>query len=143
MGYRVEREDPRGVGAELQSLLEETRDTPTHPGRIEWLYTKNPFGDAIVWVLRDPSCRFAGFTAALPRTFSVNGRSRRGWIGADFSIAPAHRTLGPAIQLRRAAREAIDGDQADLLVSFPNRRMRSSKDPPVAARAGAGTCAGN
>jgi hypothetical protein len=44
-------------------------------------------------------------------------------MGADFSILPEFRTLGLAVKLRRAARDAIDAGGADFLYAHPNDRM--------------------
>lgn len=106
------------------SLLQQTRDTPPTPASLEWRYLANPHGQARAWVLVDDvSGEVGGYTVVMPRTMMRRGQTFAGWIGADFSILPKFRALGPALQLRRAAREAIDRGEADLLLSFPNLRM--------------------
>lgn len=108
----------------LVDLLSQTRSSPATLDRFQWLYRDNPDGAAIVWGLLDEdSDEIVGFTACLPRRVCVRGNSCMAWIGADFSIAPAYRTLGPAVKLRRAAKEAIDQGRADFLYAHPNERM--------------------
>jgi hypothetical protein len=105
-------------------LLSQTRDTAVDERVLTWRYLENPHGVARAWVLLDDTTREAGgFTVVMPRRMRVAGRELLAWIGADFSILPRFRALGPALQLRRAARDAIDAGEADLLYSFPNERM--------------------
>jgi hypothetical protein len=107
-----------------EDLLARTRETTPSPDVLAWRYLANPQGRALAWVLIDEkTSEIGGFTVVMPRTFLRAGETLRGWVGADFSILPKFRALGPALQLRRAAREAIDRGDADVLVSFPNQRM--------------------
>ena len=109
---------------DMVRLLVETRRRPARPERFEWLYRQNPDGAARVWGLRDGrSGELVGFTACLPRRIVVNGQVRIGWNGADFSIVPRYRTLGPAVKLRREAKLAIEAGRADFLYAHPNERM--------------------
>lgn len=124
--YDVVELDPRRDLSRLEDLLGSTRDEPLPRGRLPWLYLDNPDGTARIWgVVHRPTDRLAGFTAAIPRRIAVRGEVCRGWIGADFSMLPAHRSLGPALKLRRAAKDAIAAGEADLLYSHPNPRMES------------------
>lgn len=105
-------------------LLNLTRRDETDESRFHWLYNANPDGVAKVWSVRDPiSGQMIGFTAVLPRRVQVAGQIKIAWNGADFSIHPNYRTLGPAIKLRRAARKGIDENHADFLYAHPNDRM--------------------
>lgn len=109
---------------ECCSLLNATREHHSEVGRFDWLYLRNPDGPAIVWLLRESENGAAvGFTAALPRRMSVQGRERICWIGSDFSVLPKYRTLGLAVKLRRAAKDGIDAGRADFLYAHPNERM--------------------
>jgi hypothetical protein len=109
---------------ECCEVLNATRERQADLRRFEWLYLQNPDGEAVVWQLRDgKSGEVAGFTAALPRRMWVQGQQRLCWIGSDFSVMPKYRTLGLAIKLRRAARDAIDAGRADFLYAHPNDRM--------------------
>ena len=98
---------------ECCSLLNATREHHSEVGRFDWLYLRNPDGPAIVWLLRESENGAAvGFTAALPRRMSVQGRERICWIGSDFSVLPKYRTLGLAVKLRRAAKEGSGAGRA-------------------------------
>jgi hypothetical protein len=109
---------------EAIALLDATRRQPIDGARFDWLYRKNPDGEAVLWGIRKlDSGELAGFTAALPRRMMVEGQLRMAWNGADFSILPKFRALGPAIKLRRAAKEGIDAGRADFLYAHPNERM--------------------
>ena len=124
MTLRVEERDVAAHMGVWHDLLAQTRDTPVDPAALAWRYLQNPAGRARAWVLADDaSGEIAGFTVVMPRRMRAAGRELKAWIGADFSILPRFRALGPALQLRRAAREAIDRGEADLLYSFPNQRM--------------------
>ena len=124
MTLRVEERDVAAHMGLWHDLLAQTRDTPVDPAALAWRYLQNPAGQARAWVLADDtSGEVAGFTVVMTRRMRATGRELKAWIGADFSILPRFRALGPALQLRRAAREAIDRGEADLLYAFPNQRM--------------------
>ncbi len=120
--YEVQRETFSGLRDEIYALIDRVPNTSISPERCAWLYEHNPAGPAVLWTLRRNS-ELVGYTVAVPRLILIEGREARGWIGADFLIDPTCRTLGPALKLRRAARDAIDSGEADLLYSFPNKRM--------------------
>ena len=103
----------------VTQLFCEIRGVEASPERFRWLYLDNPAGTAEVWILRDAAGAPAGFTACLPRRVWVAGESRRALLGSDFSIFPRHRTLGPALTLRRQARPLVDEGEFDLLLSHP------------------------
>jgi len=125
LAYQVRREPPGAPGAEALHVLARTWASPPDRKRMAWRYEANPDGPAVTWTVREPAKGMVvGVTAVLPRRVVVEGRVRRAWIGADFSILPEYRTLGIAVQLRRAAREAIDAGEADFLLAFPNEPMK-------------------
>ncbi len=122
-GVFEESADARAVEL-AECLLNATRTREMNCRRMEWLYRRNPDGEAVVWTVRsNGGNEVAGFTVALPRRMVVDGQQRVCWNGADFSILPAYRTLGLAIKLRRAAKEAIDSGRVDFLYAHPNERM--------------------
>jgi hypothetical protein len=120
--FTVQREPFAEVRSSILALLDRVPALRIEPARCEWLYDQNPSGKAALWTLRR-GVDLVGYTVAVPRPIAVDGDILRGWIGADFVIDPACRTLGPALKLRKAAREAIDSGEADILYSFPNERM--------------------
>lgn len=112
------------VIGEAAGVLNATRRQEVGAGRMEWLYRRNPDGEAVLWAIRAAeSGELAGFTVALPRRVWVDGREHVCWNGADFSILPKYRTLGLAVKLRRAAKEGIDAGRAEFLYAHPNERM--------------------
>jgi hypothetical protein len=122
--YVVERQDAESSVAVAAELLRQTRDEAVSEEWLRWRYLANPEGRAAVWALRrEGSPEVVGHAAAMPRRVMVDGAVRRAWIGGDFSVLPAYRTLGLALRLRRAAREAVDAGEVDLFYSFPNERM--------------------
>jgi hypothetical protein len=124
MTYVVRREPVSQVFDELLAVLRQTRDGAIDEAWLERRYRESPDGEAALWTLRTEDGALAGYTVCLPRAVLVGGTTLRGWVGADFSILPEYRTLGLALRLRRAARDAIDAGEADLLYAFPNERMR-------------------
>lgn len=122
--YEVLEESPQEARAVCLSILNATRRHTNDADRFQWLYEANPHGNAVVWTVRNgASGEPVGFTAALPRKILVGGEERRCWVGSDFSMLPRGRTLGPAVKLRRSAREGVDAGRADFLYAHPNDRM--------------------
>lgn len=121
------REESAGqVLDEVLALLNLTR--PRRGEReldfLRWKYLENPDGVAVVWTLRTrPEGKLVGFTACIPRRVLVRGSEHLAWVGADFSIHPAFRTLGPAVKLRRQASIEINAGRADFLFAHPNDKM--------------------
>lgn len=94
--------------------------------RFDWLYFRNPDGPAISWkVVDEASGEIVGSTAVFPRRVRLAGGREivRAWNCGDFNILPKYRTLGVAIKLRRAARDAVDAGVAPFLYAHPNDRM--------------------
>ena len=111
----------------LIDLLKRNRKLPAsypYSARYDWLYLNNPHGLATGWkVVDDESHEVVGFTVALPREMSVQGKRVIAWNCADFSIDTKYRTLGVAAKLRRVARNAVDAGQYPFLYAHPNERM--------------------
>jgi hypothetical protein len=126
--YTIKDEWSVGLVGELFQRFRGSRESQA---RFEWLYLQNPAGAARVWVLYGQGGDPVGFTACFPRRMWVAGRPCIALVGGDFSIAPAHRTLGPAVLLRREAKALVDAGEFDLLYSHPLPAML-----PVHARVG-------
>lgn len=125
MKFEVIQEDLETSKVEAIDVLAATRKTRVDEERFKWLYQDNPDGEAVLWAVRETeSGVMAGFTVCLPRRILANGRELSAWNGADFSILPKYRTLGVALKLRRAAKEAIDQGVVPILYSHPNERMQ-------------------
>lgn len=106
---------------------------PTFHARLAQHYLENPAGPAACLVLEvGDTGEPVGMQGLLRRRFRSEVGSVRGAAMADYLVLPAHRTLGPALQLLRAALEAGQR-HADFLYGFPNKRAGV-----VFARAGLG-----
>ena len=92
---------PAGLTADREQLIEAFALwlTPLSTGeRFDWLYRKNPAGDARAWMLcSEPGV--IGACAAFPRQLFVKGAITGGYVLGDFCIKPAHRALGPATRV--------------------------------------------
>ena len=91
--------------------------------KFDWLYLDNPSGKARCWVLVDDAEAIVGISAAFPRMLRLGERELRAWVLGDFCVAQKLRSLGPAIQLQRAAFQAVDAGDVDLCYDFPSRSM--------------------
>ena len=91
--------------------------------RFDWLYRRNPDGEARAWIAEDAAGRAVGLAAAFPRRMIVQGREGRGWVLGDFCVDDDHRTLGPALQLQRACLAGVTAAGADVVYDLPGPRM--------------------
>jgi len=110
----------------LMSTLNENFRMQLPLDRFRWLYLDNPDGRAVAWFAIDESSGgIVGSTAVTPRRIRLghSGQEVVAWNCGDFSISPRHRTMGAAIKLRRAARDAIDAGARPFLYAHPNDRM--------------------
>jgi hypothetical protein len=101
--------------------------------RFEWLYWRNPDGEALAWIVEDAAGRAVGMAAAFPRRVRIHGRAGRAWVLGDFCVDDDHRTLGPAVQLQRACLAGVAAAGADVAYDLPGPRML-----PVYRRLGIG-----
>jgi GNAT superfamily N-acetyltransferase len=126
MGILVREADLATQMDTLRSLYDANRDTPAAPRRFPWLYLENPDGRATAWLaIDDRKGEAAGFTAVFPRRIRVAGHTVpvTAWNCGDFSIHKRFRTMGVAVKLRRAAKEAVDAGTCPFLYAHPNDRM--------------------
>jgi len=92
--------------------------------RFEWLYRRNPDGEARAWIAEDAATGSPiGMAAAFPRGIHFRGRGGRGWVLGDFCVADSYRTLGPALQLQRACLAGLAATGAVLLYDLPGAGM--------------------
>lgn len=127
MAYKVKKADIHKDKDLLLQLLTNNREKEGYPyeKRHNWLYYQNPYGPATAWIIwNEAAAQPAGFTAVYPRKILVNSKEYTCWNCGDFSIEKKYRTLGIAIKLRRAAKEAVDGGEIPFLYAHPNNRMR-------------------
>ncbi len=126
MGYTVKEADLQKERHIMVAILENNRNVPGFDfnKRFEWIYLNNPTGRARAWIIWDDSHNVpVGFTGVFPRKMYVEGREYTAWNCGDFSIEKKYRTLGVAVKLRKAAREAVNNDEVPFLYAHPNERM--------------------
>lgn len=103
----------------LVRLFERFRGVQGVRDRMEWSYLRNPAGEPRVWTLRTSSGEEIAFTACHPRQVWVAGHRHTALVGGDFSVDPRHRTLGPAVKLRRAVTRLVERGVYPFVYSHP------------------------
>lgn len=118
----------------IQSLWSENLDgmTPVAAhAKLHHGYLANPAGPGIAMLLQDEaSGRPVGVQCLHARTFWRGGTSYLVAALADYVVAPAHRSLGPALTLMRGGL-ALGASRLGFIYGFPN-----AKSQAVCSRAG-------
>ena len=91
--------------------------------RYEWLYRRNPAGEARAWVAVDAEAAPVGIAAAFPRRIYLAGRPAVGWALGEFCITEGHRALGPALALQKACLGDLEAGRRTLCYDFPSASM--------------------
>jgi hypothetical protein len=92
--------------------------------RFDWLYKKNPHGEALVWMAFDEeNGEVVGSAAAFPRRVYLDTREETVWVLGDFCINSRYRSLGPAVQLQRACIAEVDAGRVAFCYDFPSIGM--------------------
>jgi len=128
MAIVIEKADLQKDKETLKSILLRNRarydSDASFDARFNWLYLQNPHGLATAWKVVDTRTNEAvGLTSAFPRKMSVDSRDLIAWNCADFSIDQKYRSLGVALKLRRAAKNAVEGGDVSFLYAHPNAKM--------------------
>lgn len=72
--------------------------------RYDWLYRRNPHGQALSWLACDAeSGRVVGVKSLFPRRASIEGHATLAALGGDAFVRPSHRGRGLLELLHRAA----------------------------------------
>ena len=101
-----------------------SRENYSYEDRYDWIYLRNPDGNAIPWIIWNQEKGIpVGFTAVFPRRVLVDGKEQLCWNCGDFSIETRYRSLGVAIQLRTEAKRGVENGKVDFLYAHPNDRM--------------------
>jgi len=96
-------------------------ETPFYKRRFTWLYQKNPAGKACVWIARnDEKEEIIGKGAAFPRDIRIGGKNINVWSLGDNSVSKNYRTLGPAVQLRKAPLAVVEAGKVPFYYALPN-----------------------
>lgn len=119
--YSTAPADPVADGARILGLWRQGlshRNLPEE--KLEWYYRRNPAGTPLVtFLLHGPAREPVGVAAAARRRMRLGERALTAGAMIDFVVAPAHRTLFPAMLLQKAVcREALQSH--DLLFGMPN-----------------------
>lgn len=118
---------PADLEADRERLIELFSHclNPDYNGtRFDWLYKRNPHGQAVAWVAEDPEQqRLVGAAAAFPRRLYMNEMEKFAWLLGDFCLSESYRSVGPALQLQRQCLAAVDAGNAFLCYDFPSARM--------------------
>jgi hypothetical protein len=73
--------------------------------------------------LQDEGGETVGVSSAFPRRLHLGNRRIDAWVLGDFCVAKAHRSLGPAVTLQRAAFDAVERGEVGAFYDFPSRTM--------------------
>ena len=109
---------------ELVDVLQANLPYRSHARFFQWLYRRNPEGEAMAWVAMDAdSRRIVGVAAAFPRRIYCGGVDARGYVLGDFCINSQCRSLGLALSLQRACLNGISTSETVLVFDFPSQSM--------------------
>ena len=107
-------------------ILNETRkNSVADEKRCEWLYLRNPDGEATLWVALVGD-KHVGFSALIPRRFWVKGELKSACTTADLSVLSNFRRQGIASKLRLEAKKLIEEGRFDFLYGHPNIKSQGA-----------------
>ncbi len=131
MAYQIQKADLDNDGEFIVDFWK--RNFPTWPvQKFQWLYRENIYGPADCWLLKETGSRnIVGAQAVFPRLVYCSGKPFLAGTIGDLGVDERHRTLGPALQLQKAAAESCRNGKYAFLYGYPNERSE-----PVAKRAG-------
>jgi hypothetical protein len=123
MAIQIQAACPETHKSALIGLFREHLSSDYDADRFDWLYQKNPAGEAQLWIVSDGNnCDIVGAAAAFPRRFSFRGSEKLGWVLGDFCLTERYRSMGPALQLQRACLRALAAP-IDFCYDFPSKSM--------------------
>lgn len=120
MRYAIDHASPGEARADLlRSLRESFPGLP--PERFDWIYRRNPAGEAYVWTARvAEQDTVVGSTAVFPRRVAVGSAYHTAGIAGDYAVSPSHRGFGPALALQQRAVATVKEGRLDLVYGLPN-----------------------
>jgi hypothetical protein len=108
-----DREDVLLLGRYLPALTED---------RYVKYYSEHPLGPPHFVLARTAQTREPiGMAALFPGKLRISGQSVVAGIAGDLSVAPPHRSLGPALLLERALLEGLGQSELRFAYAMPNR----------------------
>jgi len=119
-GYRVTDADlARDGNAAIAVWRASLGHSEGRAAKFEWFYRAAPWGAHLQVLRAGPDQAIVGTAGVGWRRMRLGGRELRGGLLADMAVLPAHRTLGPAMQLQRAASDRALAD-GNFAYGFPN-----------------------
>lgn len=119
-GYLVEDGDIAGEGdAAIAVWRASLGGSEGRAAKFEWFYRAAPDGAQLQVLRPGPGQEIVGTAGVGWRRMRAGERALRGGLLADMAVLAGHRTLGPAMQLQRAASERALA-VGDLVYGFPN-----------------------
>jgi GNAT superfamily N-acetyltransferase len=131
MSYAIEKAD-LGEHKNILCKLWQRNFEGVPNKRFDWMYGNNPLGEPVVFLLKlEQSQIVVGALSLFPHTILVAGRQTTGYICGDIAVDHAHRALGPAVTLLKAAIQHCEENAPCVLLTTPNQKSK-----PVASRVG-------
>ncbi|MHC4549814.1 MAG: GNAT family N-acetyltransferase [Planctomycetota bacterium] len=121
----VRRADPSADREAILFVLARNLAEAAGAQRHDWLYLRNPDGEALVWLAEDEEGRPVGTSAAHPRRMRIDGTTVAALNLSDFAFDPAYRSLGPALHLLRATLEPVRRGEYAFSYDFPSQTMHA------------------
>ncbi len=88
--------------------------------KYDWFYRHCPYGEPLTMLLRhEESGAWVGVASAGPRRVLLDGDEATAGVLVDLAVLPEHRSLGPALMLQMALKDAA-AKRFDLVYGFPN-----------------------
>lgn len=110
--------------APLLSLLRNELSSSVDQKRLDWLYRRNPQGEAKVWIASElESGKLLGAAAVFPRTLISSAGMNTGFVLGDFCVSADQRSLGLAIRLQRKCFESLQSGTFSGGYDLPSRTM--------------------
>lgn len=122
--YRIDTADPARDRDRILQFWERVGFSATdRADRYDWFYLRNPDGQGRIYVLvLEDGGEIVGTACAGTRWMRMpDDRLLRASVLVDFAVDPAHRSVGPALKLQRATRDA-ELKEADLLFGLPDTK---------------------
>jgi len=131
MSYTIEKADLKKHKNYLRELWQRNFEGVLGE-RFDWIYENHPAGKPVVLLLKhEQGQSLVGALSLFPHTLVVGGRPTASYICGDMAVDHAHRALGPAVALFKAAIQHCEDNSPCVLLTTPNK-----KSLPVASRVG-------
>jgi hypothetical protein len=125
--YKVVRADPSADRATIIDLQTRNEpDVPRHADQYAWHVERNPHGEGRMWLLlTEPGGKPIGVSGIVMRRLQIGGEVRLAGRAWGIAVEKEHRSVGPALQLCKAAFGELERDVSFLWVLPYTRAARS------------------